>query len=212
MPTNDTSLLIRSRALATFALIFCLACESRPASAPSPAPAHPPAAAAPAAAQAAVAAPAAAPVVKLAVDPAPTQNIKPAVSANDSLYRGTHKLGVNRVTNMARVGRATFSERDGALYLQGRVARGAHWLELSGRVEIISPKKFLLSGTLRGIPDMSWANEAPRQRNTQGRMLFEMRHGRPYFRLYEIDGRECVCNDGCGNDFCYIDIEQAPLP
>jgi hypothetical protein len=208
---------------------FACACQpSGPNAAPTPAPAKPvspatptpktPAPAAPAAAQTAgepatpAAQIAAEPALKLAVEPKPAPDPNVAGSAKVEIFSGTHKLGVNRVTDMARVGRATFSERGGALHLNGRVVRGPHWLELSGRVDVISPKRFVLIGTLRGIPDMSWADEAPRERNTQGRFMFEVRHGRPYFRLYEIDGRECVCNDGCGNDFCYIDIEQQPLP
>jgi hypothetical protein len=113
---------------------------------------------------------------------------------------------------MARVGVARFVRRDGALFLEGRVERGAHWLELSGKVEPQGPTRFMMTGTIRGLPDMAWANEAPRERNHEGRFMFEVRKGRPYFRLYEVNGRECVCNDdGCGNDFCYIDIEQQPI-
>jgi hypothetical protein len=133
------------------------------------------------------------------------------VDAKGEIYSGVHKLGVNRVTDMARVGSARFSRKGGVLQLQGRVARGAHWLELSGRVEPEGPTKFVLIGTIRGVPDMAWADEAPRERNTEGRFTFEIRKGRPYFRLYEVNGRECVCHDDCGNDFCYIDIEQQPI-
>jgi hypothetical protein len=126
------------------------------------------------------------------------------------VYSGTHKLGVNRVTDMARVGSVRFSKRDGALQLEGRVARGPHWLELKGKVETEGPNKFVMTGTIRGVPDMAWADEPLRERNTEGRFLFEVRKGRPYFRMYEVNGRECVCDEDCGNDFCYIDIEQQP--
>jgi hypothetical protein len=130
----------------------------------------------------------------------------------EDIYSGTHKLGVNRVTDMARVGTARFTRRDGALFLEGRVERGAHWLELRGTVEPQGPNKFTMTGTIRGVPDMTWANQAPRERNKDGRFMFEVRKGRPYFRMYEVNGRDCVCNDdGCGNDFCYIDIEQKPI-
>jgi hypothetical protein len=147
------------------------------------------------------------PALEIATPPAPEPE-KP-----QDVYSGTHKLGVNRVTDMARVGSARFTRRDGALFLEGRVERGAHWLELRGKVEPEGPSKFTMTGTIRGVPDMTWAGEAPRERSKEGRFMFEVRKGRPYFRLYAVNGRDCVCNDdGCGNDFCYIDIEQQPNP
>lgn len=148
------------------------------------------------------------PALEIAAEPAPGE--APAQKPLD-IYSGAHKLGVNRVTDMARTGIARFSTKGGALQLEGRVARGEHWLELSGRVEPDGPSKFVLIGSIRGVPDMSWANQAPRERNTEGRFTFEIRKGRPYFRMYGVNGRECVCDDGCGNDFCYIDIEQMPI-
>jgi hypothetical protein len=124
-------------------------------------------------------------------------------------YRGSHRLGVNRVTDMARTGTVTFEERDGSLSVEGRVARGPHWLALRGRVESRGAQAFDLVGTIEGVPDMKWAGEALRARRTEGRFRFEVRKGRPYFRLYQVNGRECVCHDRCGNDFCYIDVEVA---
>jgi hypothetical protein len=150
------------------------------------------------------------PALEIATPPPPAP--APAPEKPEDVYSGTHKLGVNRVTDMARVGTARFTRRDGALFLEGRVERGAHWLELRGKVEPEGPNKFAMTGTIRGVPDMTWADEAPRERTKEGRFMFEVRKGRPYFRLYEVNGRECVCNDdGCGNDFCYIDIEQQPI-
>jgi hypothetical protein len=153
------------------------------------------------------------PALEIAADPAPPAEAPstPAPELKPDIYSGAHKLGVNRVTDMARVGIARFSRKSGALQLEGRVQRGAHWLELNGRVEPEGANKFVLVGTIRGVPDMAWKDEAPRERNTEGRFTFEIRKGRPYFRLYEVNGRECVCDDGCGNDFCYIDIEQQPI-
>lgn len=158
-------------------------------------------------------------------EPSPTPPIAeaPAVQADiaappeafappTDIYSGPHKLGVNRVTDMARIGSVTFSRRDGALFLKGRVARGKHWLELEGTVEAAGPKTFHLTGVIRGVPDMAWADQAPRERTTEARFTFDARKGRPYWRLYEVNGRDCVCDDGCGNDFCYIDIEQQPNP
>ena len=135
----------------------------------------------------------------------------PVADTVEAIYAGTHKFGVNRVTDMARVGTVTFSRKGGALQLAGRVSRKAHWLELSGKVEPAGTKKFDLIGTIRGVPDMAWAGEAPHERSTEGRFTFEVRKNRPYFRLYGVDGRECVCGENCGNDFCYIDIEQMPV-
>ncbi len=149
-----------------------------------------------------------APQVDLAKEPQASKSA--AKDPLTEIYVGTHKLGVNRVTDMARVGTARFTRRGDSIELTGRVARGTHWLELSGSVEPKGASKFVLTGELRGVPNMSWAGEAPFERVTQGRFVFEVRKGRPYFRLYEVNGRECVCNDHCGNDFCYVDIEVAP--
>lgn len=151
------------------------------------------------------------PVKSIAVAPEPPAPAPSQLAPEpEDIYTGAHKLGVNRVTDMARIGTVRFSQRDGALYLQGRVERGKHWLELSGKVVPDGPKKFDLIGTIRGVPDMAWAGEAARERTTEGRFTFYVRKGRPYFRMYEVNGRECVCDDDCGNDFCYIDIEQRP--
>ncbi len=173
------------------------------ADAPTPIAAPSPAPAAPAPMQIAVppVAPAAPPIelTPATADPPPVD-----------VYAGTHKLGVNRVTDMARVGSVTFSRRDGALHLKGRVERGKHWLELEGTVETAGPKTFHLTGTITGVPDMAWARQAPRERRTEGRFTFEVKKGRPYWRLYEVNGRDCVCWENCGNDFCYIDIERQP--
>ncbi|MFT3923985.1 MAG: hypothetical protein QM778_15735 [Myxococcales bacterium] len=133
-----------------------------------------------------------------------------ATPKDGELYAGSHKLGVNRVTDMARTGNVTFTNRAGSVVLEGRVARGEHWLELSGIVEPKGPKQFVLTGVMRGVPDMAWAGEPLRERRTEGRFSFEVKHGRPYWRLYEVNDRPCVCDDGCGNDFCYVDIELAP--
>jgi hypothetical protein len=110
---------------------------------------------------------------------------------------------------MARTGTVTFARRDGALVAEGRVTRGPHWLSLRGRVEPRSERAFELIGTIEGVPDMAWAGQPLRERRSEGRFRFEVRKGRPYFRLYEVNGRACVCQEECGNDFCYIDIEVA---
>jgi hypothetical protein len=76
-------------------------------------------------------------------------------------------------------------------------------------VEPRSERAFELIGTIEGVPDMAWAGQPLRERRSEGRFRFEVRKGRPYFRLYEVNGRACVCQEECGNDFCYIDIEVA---
>jgi hypothetical protein len=137
----------------------------------------------------------------------------PLTAAEESApYAGKHKLGVNRVTDMARVGSAEFLRRDGKLELHGNVGRGKHFLEFSGYVEPAGPKKFVMIGQMQGAPDMAWKDEPLRERRTKGRFTFEVRHNRPYWRLYEVNGVPCVCDEGCGNDFCYIDIEVAATP
>ncbi|HEY7370681.1 MAG TPA: hypothetical protein VIF57_00790 [Polyangia bacterium] len=128
----------------------------------------------------------------------------PALEAS---YVGTHRLRVNRIPGRDWAGTVTISRQGGALHLEGGLRRGEHHLELSGTVAVESPRKFQLDGELRGVPDMAWAGEAPRERITTGRFTFEATGRRRFWRLYQVDGRECVCNDDCGNDFCYIDIE-----
>jgi hypothetical protein len=195
-------------ALVGTALVHCTPAEPAPA---KPAPPPPPTAPAPAPSPAP--APADKPALEVAAQPAPAEapTAESPPEPKPDIYSGTHKLGVNRVTDMARTGTARFSRKGGELHLQGRAARGKHWLELSGRVEPQGPNKFVLTGTIRGVPDMAWAGEAPRERTSEGRFTFEVRKGRPYWRIYEVNGRECVCHDDCGNDFCYIDLEQQPI-
>ena len=131
-------------------------------------------------------------------------NRAPALEAS---YLGTHRLRVNRIPGREWAGAVTITRQGGALRLEGGLRHGEHHLELSGTVDPESPRKFHLDGELRGVPDMAWAGEPPRERTTQGRFTFEATGRRRFWRLYQVDGRECVCNDDCGNDFCYIDIE-----
>jgi hypothetical protein len=132
----------------------------------------------------------------------------PAVARSlEASYLGTHRLRVNRIPGRDWTGTVTIEKEGGALRLAGSLRRGAHHLALSGTVEPETARKFHLDGELRGVPDMAWAGEPPRERTTRGRFTFEATGRRRFWRLYQIDGRECVCNDGCGNDFCYIDIE-----
>lgn len=138
-------------------------------------------------------------------------SVEAAEAASNSVYAGTHRLGVNRITFDQRTGSVTFTKRDGGLYLSGRVEKGEYWLELSGKVEIEGPQVFHLTGVITGIPDMSWADEAPRVRRTEGRFTFKVRGGRKFWRMYMVDGNDCVCGEDCGNDFCYIDIEHLPI-
>jgi hypothetical protein len=75
-----------------------------------------------------------------------------------------------------------------------------------------SPERFVLEGRLAGVPDMRWAGEQPTARETRGRFTFEVKKGRSFWRMYQVNDRDCVCDDGCGNDFCYVDVERARLP
>jgi hypothetical protein len=128
-------------------------------------------------------------------------------AALEASYVGTHRLRVNRIPARDWTGTVTIARQGGALHLEGGLRHGEHHLELSGTVDPESPRKFHLDGELRGVPDMAWAGEPVRERTTKGRFTFEATGRRHYWRLYQVDGRECVCNDDCGNDFCYIDIE-----
>ena len=121
-------------------------------------------------------------------------------------YLGRHSLGVNRVTDGRRSGRATIKAVNGRLQLSGRVRKGAHWLAIEGTVKPVSLREFRLVGSISGAPDLSWRNQAPTARKTTGTFVFRAKGGRKYWRMYEVNGRGCVCDDHCGNDFCYIDI------
>src|SRR6187551_1107349 len=132
----------------------------------------------------------------------------PAVAkALEASYVGTHRLRVNRIPGREWTGTVTISKQGGALRLEGSLRHGPHYLELSGTVEPETARKFHLEGELRGVPDMAWRDEPARARTTKGRFTFEATGRRRFWRLYQVDGRDCVCDDGCGNDFCYVDIE-----
>lgn len=122
-------------------------------------------------------------------------------------YVGKHKLGVNRVTDGARTGSVEIVRKEGRMVLSGAVRRGDHYLEISGTVEPVSRTKFFLDGEISGVPDLSFMDKPLAVQTTRGRFLFEAKFGRKYWRMYEVDGQDCVCWEGCGNDFCYIDIE-----
>ena len=127
--------------------------------------------------------------------------------ALDANYIGTHRLRVNRIPGREWTGTVTITKQGGALHLEGSLRHGQHYLELSGTVEPETARKFTLDGELRGVPDMAWAGEQPRERTTKGRFTFEATGRRRFWRLYQVDARDCVCDDNCGNDFCYIDVE-----
>ena len=121
-------------------------------------------------------------------------------------YVGKHKLGVNRVNSGKRVGEAKIFREANALVLEAKVEKGLYHLSLNGIVSPVSKKEFVLEGTMTGAPDTSFRGEEPTERTTEGRFTFRATKGRKFWRLYEVDGKECVCNDGCGNDFCYVDL------
>ena len=127
-------------------------------------------------------------------------------------YLGVHPLGVNRVGMQRRSGHVVITRREGALYLEGEARREPYFLRLSGSVERIDARELVMRGQLSGVPDMSWADESPRERTTSGTFTFRVTKGRSFWRLYEVDGKPCVCDDGCGNDFCYVDIDLRGRP
>ena len=128
--------------------------------------------------------------------------------ALEASYLGTHRLRVNRIPGRDWAGTVTITKQQGGgLRLEGSLRHGPHHLELSGTVEPETTRKFHLDGELRGVPDMAWAGESPRERTTKGRFTFEATGRRRFWRLYQVDGRDCVCDDNCGNDFCYVDVE-----
>jgi len=132
-----------------------------------------------------------------------------ALTSIEQRYLGTHALGVNRVSYQRRCGTVQVTKQNGVLQLVGKAEEGAYNIAISGTIEHQSAEQFTLTGELSGIPNMAWADEAPRQRHTRGRFTFRATKGRKFWRLYQVDGVECVCNESCGNDFCYIDIDIA---
>jgi hypothetical protein len=137
---------------------------------------------------------------------------QPEPAVLEQIYLGKHRLRVNRIPGPEWAGSVTISHQNGALMLTGGLASGPHHLELTGMVVPVSSRKFHLDGELRGVPDMAWAGEPLRDRLTQGRFTFEATGQRRYWRMYQVNGRDCVCGESCGNDFCYIDIEFGKPP
>jgi len=128
-------------------------------------------------------------------------------ATKEQQFVGVHQLGVNRVSPKRRAGSVTVTQRDGVLQLTGSARAEPFYLELEGTITRVDARVLELAGELRGVPDMRWADEPLRARKTVGKFTFRVTKGRKFWRLYEIDGTGCVCDDGCGNDFCYIDID-----
>ena len=155
-----------------------------------------------------------APAVAAKVEPAPAAPANTASAGEESEatipfashYIGKHKLGVNRVNDGKRNGKGQILREANALVLQASVKKGAYYLDISGIVEPVSKEEFVLDGQFSGIPDLSWRDLPPKKQSTKGRFTFRATKGRKFWRLYEVDGAECVCTDDCGNDFCYIDL------
>ncbi len=123
-----------------------------------------------------------------------------------SHYLGTHKLGVNRVNNGKRRGKGRIFQEGNAMVLKASVSEGPYRLEISGIVKPKSKQEFQLEGQFNGVPNLAWRGEVPAKHSTRGTFTFRATKGRKFWRLYEVDGLECVCNDKCGNEFCYIDL------
>lgn len=134
----------------------------------------------------------------------------------EQYYVGKHALRVNRINNANSVGTAEITQSDGRLTLLGKVQSNSqqssitwgedHKFYIGGVVYPISDTKFVLEGGIKGTPNKEYAGEPYRLYKTKGRFLFEATKNRKYWRLYEVNGERCVCDDGCGNEFCYIDI------
>ncbi|HEX5658160.1 MAG TPA: hypothetical protein VFX59_13240 [Polyangiales bacterium] len=124
-------------------------------------------------------------------------------------YAGVHGLGVNRVSVKRRPGTVTFSQSGDGWQLSGEAREGPWFLRVTGSVLRVDDRELVLQGELHGVPDMRWAGEAPRERTTHGKLTFRATKGRKFWRLYEVDEQDCVCDEGCGNDWCYIDIDLA---
>ncbi len=121
-------------------------------------------------------------------------------------YSGRHKLGVNRVNSGKRTGKGRIFREVSVLVLDASVKEGPYSLQISGIVTPISKTEFSLEGRISGTPNLNYKDIAPAPQTTEGTFLFKATKGRKFWRLYEVDGKECVCDDNCGNDFCYIDL------
>jgi len=115
------------------------------------------------------------------------------------------RLGVNRVDFDQLSGTVKVRTRGGLPYLTGKVSEGASWFSIQGTVHRIDARSFDLIGSFEGLPNDFPENSIGPIR-TEGRFRFEARMGRRYFRMYQVNGVDCVCDDNCGNEFCYIDI------
>jgi hypothetical protein len=125
-------------------------------------------------------------------------------------YAGQHALGVNRVSTQRRPGTVQFTQSADGWLVRGEAREGPYYLQIDGAVTRVDDRELVLQGELRGVPDMRWMDEPPRERSTKGKLTFRATKGRKFWRLYEVDGKDCVCMEGCGNDFCYIDIDITP--
>ena len=180
--------------------------ESSPTTDPVPTPPVPPEVpmAAPATGSGAAAAPAAGSGAAAQPAAAPETTAQP-VSPSSRSVRSRGSLGVNRVDFDQLSGAVNVETRNGVPHLSGKVEQGSSWLSIQGTVDRIDARTFDLVGSFEGVP--KWAPDGRiGPRRTVGRFRFEARAGRRYFRMYQVNGVDCVCNDNCGNDFCYIDI------
>lgn len=124
----------------------------------------------------------------------------------ESDYVGKHKLGVNRVNDGKRTGAGEIFREANALVLTAEVENGKYRLAVNGIVKPVSKTEFVLEGMLRGVPNLEFAGKPAMEVTTEGSFTFRSTKGRKYWRLYDVDGEECVCGEGCGNEFCYIDL------
>lgn len=124
----------------------------------------------------------------------------------DKFYRGKHSFGVNRVNDGRRAGIARVEKQEESLWLSAEMKKGPYSIALEGTVHPVNRREFILEGTLSGKPDLSFKQDTIDHKETKARFLFRATGKRQFWRLYEVNGVDCVCWDHCGNDFCYIDI------
>ncbi len=125
----------------------------------------------------------------------------------DKYFVGVHSFAVNRVNGFRRTEEASITTQGEKLLLSANVRRGQHYLELNGEVHPVSREEFYLVGKIKGVPE-AIRGSYPMQ-EVEGVFTFRATKGRRFWRLYEIDGIEDVCNER-RNLFCYIDIGFRP--
>lgn len=143
-------------------------------------------------------------------DPPPTEAApaEPEVHPTefDDFYVGAYGFGVNRVNDGKRNATATIHKENGRLEIHASIEKGPHSLQLDGVVQPVHEKEFVVYGSLKGTPDLAFMDKAPTAQESSGEYRFWVKKGRKYWRLMQVDGKDCDCGEDCGNDWCYVDV------